>query len=129
MQACTLCAVFIQRLQMLRIPRCGVFPDQIGDIRMSGDAVQAAKRPALGAAQNGHDLIGRKGVVLSLNTLAVRVLTAAVSACGRFELAKDIIRRSARDPGVKCIVRALVSLRVRDDEQGVVIKHLFKMGL
>ncbi len=125
--------LFPQRRHILRILIKLGLAQQVRDafalkVALWGDAVPLTEAQSVHAAQRLSQLIGGQRVILSLHTVAVRVLPAAEAALGAGQLPQHVVQRAAGDFPVDGAAGMLKRLCISQGQQSVIIEHLFKMG-
>ncbi len=98
------------------------------EISQRGDAIMRTEGAARLLPQELQHLLIGEGVVLALLPLAIRILGAVKAAQRPPHLPKDVVRRFPRSPAIKGRACQRVGPAISQDQQGVVIEHLLKMG-
>ena len=91
------------------------------------DSEKTAESRAVVAAEDGNDLFRGESVVFSLDSVAVRVLSAEKSPFFVRQFPQYVGDRLPHYRQKARFFRQPVGFRVSMDEQGIVIEHLFKM--
>ena len=98
------------------------------EIAAGRDAVIAVEQRADVRAKQAGQLGCIECVIFPFHPFAVRIFCTVKPSRRRRELTQNIARRLFGHSPVKRVVREAESHAVCEDQQGVVIKHFFKMG-